>query len=97
MIPISADLSTASLMNFVEEGWQTTGEIVVLNGREYLYYFKDSNDIKINIPASPTADVAGEYIWKRVVVEDSDHLQKEGWIARSVCNMTNRIWLCMRR
>ena len=94
-IPVSAEMGILSLKNLLEEGWETTGETVVLNNKEYIYYFMgDSTD---NIPTIPTYDVRAEYTWKRVPVEQSECLQDEGWMARSYCSQTNRIWLCLKK
>lgn len=97
-IPVSVELGFTYLKNLVQEGWQTKGEVVTMNNKQYLYYFlNDGIDIQVDVPTSPTYDGKADYMWKKVIVEESHVLQDQGWLARSHCSQTNRIWLCKKR
>lgn len=98
MILVSPENLNA-LVNLVKEGWKTTGDAVTISNKDYLYYFLEdsSDDMKVSVPTSPTYDAKAEFKWKRVPVEESEQFQNQGWMARSVCPQTNRIWLCLKK
>lgn len=97
-IPVSVEIGVTQLKNLVQEGWQTKGEVVVMNNKDYLYYFlNDGADMKVDIPMSPMYDAKAEYKWKKVNLQESHVLQDQGWLARSPCSQTNQIWLCKKR
>ena len=94
-IPVAADTNYVYLMDLVEQGWCTDGETIQLNGRAHIWYTLDEERNKEKIPLTSNQDAISEYKWKRIKVEEElDKYQAQGWMARSLCHKTNKIWVC---
>ena len=93
-IPVSVDTDCSKLMNLVEKGWCTDGETVQLNGRAHIWYTLEEE----TIPSRSDEDMRSQYEWKRIIIElELCQHQAEGWMARSYCQGTNRLWVCRRK
>jgi hypothetical protein len=92
-MPVSVDVGIVCLQDIAQKGWYTEGEMIQINGRQYLWYILDQQ----KVPSSPDDDWRGEYMWERVLVEDIVQRQTHNWMVRNICSKTNRIWVCKRR
>ena len=86
-------------LKLANEGWKTNGEIIIQDNISYLWYEKDNQEIRQykDIPSHPNKDTKAEFDWERIVDTDLVKYQAKGWLARDLCNVTNRIWVCLEK
>ena len=82
-----------------KEGYKTNGEILIQDNISYLWYEKDNQEIKLHkdIPSHPNNDTKAQFDWRRIVDNELEVYQDNGWLARDLCPQTNRIWVCFEK
>lgn len=96
-IPVNVSLGTSHLLELLNNGWKTYGEIIKINDMDYMWYEKNTEHLKETIPSCPDKDVYAEYVWLQVSLNDLETHQNNHWLARSLCCITNKIWMCKRK